>query len=53
MMEVLAIKLVLTGIVFFAALNLAGFHTWVERSSRPHPGRIGANRASIYGFRFF
>ena len=25
------IKLALAGIVFFAVLNLAGFHTWVER----------------------
>ena len=31
MMELVIIKVVLAGIVFFAALNLAGLHTWVER----------------------
>ena len=31
MIEVLVIKLVLAGIVFFTVLNFAGFHTWVER----------------------
>src|SRR5213593_4763312 len=52
MMEVLIIKLVLAGIVFFAALNLAGFHTWVERKqSALIQDRIGANRADIFGFR--
>ena len=52
MIEVLAIKLVLAGIVFFAALNLAGFHTWVERKqSALIQDRIGANRADIFGFR--
>src|SRR6266571_1457193 len=52
MMEVLLIKLVLAGIVFFAALNLAGFHTWVERKqSALIQDRIGANRADIFGFR--
>src|SRR5919197_1378853 len=52
MMEVLIIKFVLAGIVFFAALNLAGFHTWVERKqSALIQDRIGANRASIFGFR--
>jgi NADH-quinone oxidoreductase subunit H len=54
MMEVLLIKLVLAGIVFFAALNLAGFHTWVERKqSALIQDRIGANRAGIFGFRMF
>src|SRR2546428_11731926 len=53
MMEVLIIKFVLAGIVFFAALNLAGFHTWVERKqSALIQDRIGANRADILGFRF-
>ena len=53
MMEVLVIKLVLAGIVMFAALNLAGFHTWVERKqSALIQDRIGANRADIFGFRF-
>ena len=52
MMELLLIKLVLTGIVFFAVLNLAGFHTWVERKqSALIQDRIGANRAEIFGFR--
>src|SRR5216117_408894 len=52
MMEVVIIKLVLSGIVFFAALNLAGFHTWVERKqSALIQDRIGANRADIFGFR--
>ncbi len=52
MMEVVLIKLVLAGIVFFAALNLAGFHTWVERKqSALIQDRIGANRAHIFGFR--
>src|SRR5256885_1938259 len=52
MLEVLIIKVVLAGIVFFAALNLAGFHTWVERKqSALIQDRIGANRADIFGFR--
>ena len=52
MMEILLIKLALAGIVFFAALNLAGFHTWVERKqSALIQDRIGANRADIFGFR--
>ena len=29
MIEVLVIKSVMAGLVFFAVLNLAGFHTWV------------------------
>ena len=52
MMEVLLIKLVLAGIVFFGVLNFAGFHTWVERKqSALIQDRIGANRAGIMGFR--
>ena len=52
MMEVVIIKLVLAGIVFFVILNFAGFHTWVERKqSALIQDRIGANRASIFGFR--
>ena len=52
MMEVLLIKLVLAGIVFFGVLNFAGFHTWVERKqSALIQDRIGANRADIFGFR--
>ncbi len=53
MIEVLLIKLTLAGIVFFGVLNLAGFHTWVERKqSALIQDRIGANRASIFGFKF-
>ncbi len=52
MIEILAIKIALAGVVFFAVLNLAGFHTWVERKqSALIQDRIGANRASIFGFR--
>ena len=52
MTEVLVIKLLLAGIVFFAVLNFAGFHTWVERKqSALIQDRIGANRADIFGFR--
>ena len=48
----LAIKLALVGIVFFGVLNLAGLHTWIERKqSAIIQDRIGANRASIFGFR--
>jgi NADH-quinone oxidoreductase subunit H len=54
MMEILIIKTTLAGIVFFAVLNLAGFHTWVERKqSALIQDRIGANRAEIFGFRFW
>jgi NADH-quinone oxidoreductase subunit H len=49
----LAIKLVLAGIVLFGVLNLAALHTWLERKqSAIIQDRIGANRASILGFRF-
>jgi len=52
MIEFLLIKLVLAALVFFAVLNLAGFHTWVERKqSALIQDRIGANRAPILGFR--
>ena len=52
MIEIVLIKLALTAIVFFAVLNLAGFHTWVERKqSALIQDRIGANRASIFGIR--
>jgi len=48
----LAIKLLLALIVFFGVLNLAGLHTWIERKqSAIIQDRIGANRASIGGFR--
>jgi NADH-quinone oxidoreductase subunit H len=50
-MEDLGIKLVLAGIMFFAVLNLAGLHTWLERKqSAVMQDRIGANRADIFGF---
>ncbi len=52
MMEDLLIKLALAAFVFFLVLNLAGFHTWVERKqSALIQDRIGANRADIFGFR--
>jgi NADH-quinone oxidoreductase subunit H len=52
MMEILLIKFVLAGIVFFGVLNFAGLHTWVERKqSALIQDRIGANRADIFGFR--
>ena len=52
MIEVWVTKLVVAGIVFFTVLNFAGFHTWVERKqSALIQDRIGANRASIFGFR--
>ncbi len=52
MMEMLVIKVILAGIVFFGVLNLAGLHTWVERKqSALIQDRIGANRAEIFGFR--
>ena len=51
MMPDLLIKLTLVGIVFFGVLNLAGLHTWIERKqSAIIQDRIGANRASIFGF---
>ena len=51
MIETLAIKLVLAIVVFIAVLNLAGLSTWVERKqSALIQDRIGANRASIFGF---
>jgi NADH-quinone oxidoreductase subunit H len=54
MIEILLIKVALAGIVFFFVLNLAGFHTWVERKqSALIQDRIGANRAPIFGFRMF
>jgi NADH-quinone oxidoreductase subunit H len=50
MMDV-AIKLALVGFVYFGVLNLAALHTWLERKqSAVIQDRIGANRASIYGW---
>ena len=51
MMVDLLIKLVLVGLVLIMVLNLAGFHAWAERKqSALIQDRIGANRASIFGF---
>jgi NADH-quinone oxidoreductase subunit H len=48
----LAIKLVVAFIMFFGVMNLAGLHTWIERKqSALIQDRVGANRASILGFR--
>ncbi len=47
------IKAILTVVVLGGALNLAGLLTWVERKqSAVMQDRIGANRASVFGFRF-
>ncbi len=52
MMEVVLTKLALAAFVLFLVLNLAGFHTWVERKqSALIQDRIGANRAPIFGFK--
>jgi len=52
MLEAFLIKLVLAAVMFFGVLNLAGLHTWIERKqSAIIQDRIGANRASIFGFR--
>ena len=52
MIEDLIIKLVVASTMFFGVLNLAGLHTWLERKqSAIIQDRIGANRASIFGFR--
>jgi NADH-quinone oxidoreductase subunit H len=47
----LAIKLTLAIFVLFGMLNIAALHTWLERKqSAVIQDRIGANRASIFGF---
>jgi NADH-quinone oxidoreductase subunit H len=47
----LAIKLTLAIFVLFGMLNIAALHTWLERKqSAIIQDRIGANRASIFGF---
>ena len=52
MIELFIIKFILASFVLFMVLNFAGFHTWVERKqSALIQDRIGANRASIFGFR--
>ena len=46
-----AIKLAVVLVMFFGVMNLAGLHTWIERKqSAVIQDRIGANRASIFGF---
>ena len=50
-MTEVAIKLAVAFVMFFGVLNLAGLHTWLERKqSAIMQDRIGANRASIFGF---
>jgi NADH-quinone oxidoreductase subunit H len=45
------IKVALAAILYFGVLNLAALHTWLERKqSAIIQDRIGANRASIYGW---
>ena len=45
------IKAVLAFIVLFSVLSFAGLHAWIERKqSAVMQDRIGANRASIFGF---
>jgi len=52
MIELLVIKFILAGFVLFMVMNFAGLHTWIERKqSALIQDRIGANRASILGFR--
>ena len=52
MIELLVIKFTLAGFVLFMVMNFAGLHTWIERKqSALIQDRIGANRASIFGFR--
>src|SRR5438876_6261802 len=47
----LGIKLALVVFVYFGVMNLAALHTWLERKqSAIIQDRIGANRASIYGW---
>ncbi len=47
-----AIKVAVAFVMFFGVMNLAGLHTWIERKqSAIIQDRIGANRASIFGFR--
>ena len=47
-----AVKVAVVAFVFFGVLNLAAVHTWLERKqSAIIQDRIGANRASIYGWR--
>ncbi len=48
----LGIKLLVAAFMFFGVVNLAALHTWLERKqSAIIQDRIGANRASIFGWR--
>ena len=48
----IAVKVGLAALLFFGVMNLAGLHTWLERKqSAIIQDRIGANRASIFGWR--
>ncbi len=50
----IAVKTCLVLVMLMGVLNLAGLLTWVERKqSAIIQDRIGANRASIFGFRIF
>ncbi len=51
-MSDLVIKLILSGGTIFIAFSIAGLLTWVERKqSAVIQDRIGANRATVFGFK--
>ncbi|PIW65365.1 MAG: NADH-quinone oxidoreductase subunit H [Candidatus Omnitrophica bacterium CG12_big_fil_rev_8_21_14_0_65_45_16] len=51
-MSALLVPTLLAAFVLFNVINLAAFHTWLERKqSAVMQDRIGANRASIFGLR--
>jgi NADH-quinone oxidoreductase subunit H len=51
-MDIVLIKILLAGGSIFTAFGIAGLLTWVERKqSAVMQDRIGANRASIFGFK--
>ena len=51
-MSDIVVKLILACGMIFAMFNIAGLLTWVERKqSAVMQDRIGANRASIFGFK--
>ena len=52
MIPPILIQTILAAMVFFAVINFAALHTWLERKqSALMQDRIGANRASIFGIR--